>query len=155
MKQTILSIAFSLLGFMCVQAQENTVVAGGNASGTGGTASYSVGQVVYTTNANTTGSVSQGLQQAYEIYALGVSEIAMDISLTVYPNPTTDKLNLKVDNAEGLRYELYDLQGRLIEGGNVSTTTTTINTGSLPSATYLVKVITAKNLVKTFKVIKK
>ena len=155
MKTTILSIAFSLFGFICVQAQENTVVAGGNATGTGGTASYSVGQVVYTSNANTTGSVSQGLQQAYEIYALGVSEIAMDISLTVYPNPTTDKLNLKVDNAEGLRYELYDLQGRLIVGDNISTTTTTINTGSLPRATYLVKVITAKNLVKTFKVIKK
>jgi hypothetical protein len=40
--------------------------AGGEATGSGGSVSYSVGQVVYTTNTGINGSVAQGVQQPYE-----------------------------------------------------------------------------------------
>jgi len=51
-----------------LQAQEATTTAGGEASGSGGYASYTVGQVVYTTKTGTNGnSVIEGVQQPYEI----------------------------------------------------------------------------------------
>lgn len=50
-----------------VQAQVNMTASGGNATGSLGTVSYSVGQVVYTTNIGAPGSVTQGVQQPYEI----------------------------------------------------------------------------------------
>lgn len=50
-----------------VQAQENTTASGGNATGIGGAIDYSVGQVVYTTQTGAPGSVTQGVQQPYEL----------------------------------------------------------------------------------------
>lgn len=44
------------LGLTRLQAQEAIPASGGNATGNGGSASYSVGQVVYTTNTGTNGS---------------------------------------------------------------------------------------------------
>ena len=53
-----------LLGLgLTAQAQQATTATGGNASGSGGTVAYSVGQIVYTTNTGSTGSVAQGMQQ--------------------------------------------------------------------------------------------
>ena len=50
-----------------LQAQKSTNVSGGNATGIDGTVSYSVGQVVYTTNTGAPGGVAQGVQQPYVI----------------------------------------------------------------------------------------
>jgi hypothetical protein len=58
------TLTFSL---STIHAQEAIPAGGGNASGSGGSASYSVGQVVYTTNTGTNGSAAQGVQQPYEI----------------------------------------------------------------------------------------
>ena len=66
---------FSLLATLELSAQENTVASGGKATGSGGTVSYSVGQVVYTTNAGTNGSLSQGVQQPYVVSTLSLIHI--------------------------------------------------------------------------------
>ncbi|MGC8754863.1 MAG: hypothetical protein ACP5QJ_07625, partial [Thermosulfidibacteraceae bacterium] len=63
------------LGLTGLQAQESVNATGGNASGNGGTVAYSVGQVVYTTNTGTNGSVAQGVQQPFEISVVsGIEE---------------------------------------------------------------------------------
>lgn len=49
-----------------LRAQETIPVTGGEASG-GGTVSYTAGQIIYTTNTGTSGSVTQGIQQPFEI----------------------------------------------------------------------------------------
>jgi hypothetical protein len=66
-KKTITSVAFLLLGLGGLHAQESPTSTGGDATGAGGSSSYSVGQVVYTTATGINGSVAQGVQQAYEI----------------------------------------------------------------------------------------
>ena len=43
---------------------------GGDATGSGGSVAYSVGQIVYTTSTGTTGSVAQGVEQANGVYTL-------------------------------------------------------------------------------------
>ncbi len=63
----LFNILTIMLLFIGLHAQESTTASGGEASGDGGTVSYSVGQVVYGTHSGTTGSVSEGIQQAYEI----------------------------------------------------------------------------------------
>ncbi|MFM2191538.1 MAG: hypothetical protein RLZZ118_495, partial [Bacteroidota bacterium] len=59
-----LNLTLLLLGFvLTAQAQQATTATGGDATGSGGSAAYSVGQIVYTTHTGTTGSVAQGVQQ--------------------------------------------------------------------------------------------
>jgi hypothetical protein len=49
-------------------AMQNTIpAAGGNAKGSGGSASFTVGQIFYTKLSGTNGTVIQGIQQPYEI----------------------------------------------------------------------------------------
>jgi len=141
-----------------VYSQESTNTAGGNANGSGGSVSYSVGQVVYTTNTGANGSVSQGVQQPYEISVITAIEEAKGINLSVsaYPNPTTDFLTLEVNNIElsNLSFQIFDLQGKLIQNQKIIDKQTSIVMSNLSPATYFVKVFQANTEIKTFKIIK-
>lgn len=146
------------LGLTGLQAQESINAAGGIASGSGGSANYSVGQLVYTTNTGSNGSVAQGVQQPYEISAITGIEEAKDINLTItaYPNPTTDYLTLNVKDFElsNLNFQLYDMQGKLLRNEKITGNQTSIVMSNLVPSTYFVKVIQGNKEIKTFKIIK-
>lgn len=155
-KKIKLSVLLLSIG-ISVQAQQATTATGGAASGSGGTVAYSVGQVVYTTNTDASGTVSQGVQQAYEIFTVGIKETELNISLSVFPNPTSDNLTLQISdyNDEKLSYHLFDMQGKLLNNGQVTAQQTHINTSSLPSATYFIHIVNQENKkVQSFKIIK-
>jgi len=152
-------VVLLLLGFglLTAQAQQATTATGGDVSGSGGTVAYSVGQIVYTTNTGTNGSVERGMQQSYEIsIVLGIEHNSIKLELTAYPNPTTNFLTLNVGNAElsTLSFQLYDIRGKLIESRKIINSTETIGMENLPSAIYFLKVSNNYKEVKTFKIIK-
>ena len=92
-KMVILSSLLLLsIGMIGLDAQNTIPSSGGNASGSGGTVSYSIGQIVYTTNTGTNGTVAQGTQQPFEISVVTGIEEALNITLqcSVYPNPATE-----------------------------------------------------------------
>ena len=147
------------LGLTGLQAQTSVNATGGNASGIGGSASYSVGQLAYTTNTGTNGSVSEGVQQPFEISVVTGIEEAKDIFLNVsaYPNPTTDYLELKVENLQlsELSYKLYDISGKVYQNKEIGNSITKIEMQNLPQGIYFIKVIDTKNKkVQSFKIIK-
>ena len=121
-KLTLTCCIITFIG-LNISAQEAVPATGGNASGSGGTISYSVGQAVFTTNTGTNGSVSQGVQHPYEIFVVTEIEEAKKISLefSVFPNPTSDYLNLTLDmyNNEKLSYRLYDIGENLLQENDI------------------------------------
>ena len=153
---TVLLLGLGLTG---VQAQTSVNATGGDASGGGGSVSYSVGQVVYTTHTGTSGSVAEGVQQPYEISVVtGLEEAqSINLSVTAYPNPTTDYLTLRIDEFEisNLSFQLYDMNGKLLQNEKITGNQTSIVMSNLLPATYFVKVIRGNKEVKTFKIIKK
>jgi len=148
-KNLKLSVVLLLgLGITGLQAQESVNATGGDASGSGGSVSYSVGQVAYQTYTRTNGSVSEGVQQPYEISVVTGLEEAKGINFVVsaYPNPTTDYLTLSInDNVQTrhalsqLSFQLYDMNGKLLQSEKI--------TGNQTS-------IVMSKEVKTFKIIK-
>jgi hypothetical protein len=144
------------IGFNQVYAQQATTASGGDASGSGGSVAYSVGQIVYTTNTSSSGSVTQGVQQPYEIsITIGLLETDIKLNLSAYPNPTTNYLMLQIDNFDkDLSYQLFDISGKLLESNTVAANSTTINMEQMQTGTYLLKVTQNNKLVKTFKIIK-
>ena len=153
-----IKIGVLLLGLgLTAQAQQATSATGGDASGSGGTVAYSVGQLVYTTNTGTTGSVEQGVQQPYGIpIVTGINNHSISLELTAYPNPTANNLTLKVGNGElsTLNFHLFDISGRLIESRKIISSSEIITMENLPAATYFLKVTDYRNEIKTFKIIK-
>ena len=159
-KNKSIPIVFLVTGFLSAgfaQAQQSANAAGGDATGSGGSAAYSVGQVVYTANNSPSGTVSQGVQQAYEIFLIGINETELNSSLSVFPNPILDNLTLQISdyNNEKLSFHLYDLQGKLLNKEQIIAEQTQINTSSLPPATYFIEVLNQENKqVQSFKIIK-
>jgi hypothetical protein len=151
----LLTFSFSLSTLV---AQESINATGGNAEGSGGSASYSVGQLMYQTHTGTNGSVAEGVQQPFEISVVTGIEQANGINLTVmaYPNPTTDYLMLDVMDFElsALSFQLFDLNGRLLQSKKIIDSQTRIVMSSLAPAIYFVRVIQGNKEVKTFKIIK-
>jgi hypothetical protein len=160
-KIEIIAVFMLGIGLTGLYAQESVNATGGNASGSGGTVNYSVGQVVYTTSTGTNGSVAEGVQQPYEISVVTGLEEAKSINLSVsaYPNPTIDYLTLSIDvsttfSIQSMSYKLYDIKGKLLKNEKITDNQTGIVMSNLVPAIYFVKVIQGNNELKTFKIIK-
>ena len=155
MKNTILATSCLFLGAF-VFGQTSTNASGGGTSNASGSISYSIGQVAFQSVSNTSGSVSQGVQYAFEISTLSLEENALQLSLMAYPNPTQELLNLRVGNynKENLAYKLVDLEGKVISEASMHSEETTIDMKQLPVATYFVEVHNDAKKVQIFKIIK-
>ena len=152
---TLLTFIFSL---STATAQEAIIAAGCNTSGSGGSISYSVGQVVYQTYTEVNVSVAEGVQQPYKILAVIATKEARRIFLSVsaFPNPATDYLTLKVENFdnENLSYQVIDMPGKILQNQKIKGDQTLVVMGNLAPATYFVKVLIDNRLIKTFKIVK-
>jgi hypothetical protein len=154
--KTTVAVIFWLLTTFELRAQETVPATGGDASGSGGSSSYTVGQVVYT-ETGTNGSVAQGVQQPYEISTSVVIEVTqINMALVAYPNPTNNALTLNIGNYsnEKLTYQLSDIQGKLLDSKQIVNRNTTIGLQDLPVSTYLLNVLDNNSLIKTFKIVK-
>lgn len=149
---------FLWVGFSTLYAQVDIPASGGNATGGGGSTSYTVGQVVYTTVNGSSGSLAQGVQQPYKISLVTGLEGTEGITLQydAYPNPTTRYLTLKVEDIKkaDLIYQLYDLTGKQLENRKVNAIETSIDMNDREQAVYLLRVINNSREVKVFKILK-
>lgn len=152
-----ITVLLFLFGILTTEAQQAAVASGGNATGTGGSASYSIGQVADKTQTGTTGTITQGVQQPFEIVTLSGEEFTgISLEAMVYPNPTASWVTLKITNVnlDNLNYQFFDLTGKLIIDGKISGGETVFDLQKYPTATYLLKVNSLNKALKTFKIIK-
>lgn len=155
MRKQLITFSYILTGIVSY-GQTSIVASGESVSNNSGSISYSIGQVAYQSVTNTSGSVSQGVQQAYVISTLNLEEDVFNFSLSAYPNPTTDVLNLRVGNYnhEPMNYLLLDAAGKLISEGKITQEETVFDTKMLPVGTYFVEVHHESKKVQSFKIIK-
>ena len=158
-KSTALFITCLLLfGSSALQAQLAILSSGGNISGSNGSVSYSVGQIAFLTNTGTTGIITEGVQQPFEILIIeGITEKGINLECSAYPNPATGFVMLKIDRSEirGLSYQLYTLTGVLLQNNNIGDNEIPVPLDGLLPATYILNVSVNDISLKTFKIIKK
>ena len=77
-----------------LHAQTSVIPTGGNGSGSGGSVSYTIGQVAYSTLYGADGSLLEGVQHPYEIsVATSLDEASLiELTVTVYPNPASNHI---------------------------------------------------------------
>jgi hypothetical protein len=160
MKRIDVIICFLLLyGFAStIDAQYTISTTGGNASGSGGSVSYTIGQIANNTLSGTNGAITQGVQQPYEISVMTALESAGEITLEsiVYPNPTRGLIKLIIESSgdEDLRFRLYDLNGILLQEEKIESRETEITIKNISSSIYFLKLIKNNTEVKVFKIVK-
>jgi opacity protein-like surface antigen len=155
MKKTILLalLLITSVGF----AQQNVVASGGSFSGTGGSVSYSVGQIGYSYKTGSNGKIIEGNQQPFEISVLGTDNFTeINLQFSVIPNPTVNFLTLSINNynLDDLSFQLYDMAGRLIKNQRISEYQTQISMLDKEAGAYLLNIIDKSSKIKSFKIIK-
>ena len=150
-------LLFFGLGFAGVQAQEAINSTGGKAEGSGGSVSYSIGQVVYNTHSGFSGTLAEGVQQPFEISVITAVEEASGIVLSVsaYPNPTVDVLTLAISDFSfsNLRFQIHDMNGKLLQKAVIISNETELNMQDYKADAYLLRIFRNNQVLKTFKII--
>ena len=140
------------------QAHASVNATGGNANSANGSVSYSVGQVFYTTAFSTNGSISEGVQQPFEISVLsGLEDVSgIDLFYSVYPNPTSGKLTLKIEKIEPnqFAYQLFDINGKLLINDRLKESETHIEMSKFVLSTYFLRITKNNKEIKSLKIIK-
>ena len=152
----LMIISFSGITFL--HAQDAILTSGGNATGTGGSASYSIGQLLTGTSFGSNGSVAPGVQQPYEITILtGIdSAEGINLELTVFPNPATDVITLKSKqflNSE-MSYQIFSMDGKRIARKDIENYEIMIRMEHYLPGTYLISLNEKEKTIKTIKIIK-
>lgn len=126
----IVFIILSVLSIQFLDAQTSTNATGTTVTGANGSSSYSVGQVVYTTNSSASYTITQGVQQPYEIFEVSsIDELNNNLIVNVYPNPTYEGITIKFIEPlkEILEYYITDNSGKLITSGTINEEITQIS----------------------------
>jgi hypothetical protein len=162
MKNIILSAFTISVGLLCFSTltfgQKSLNAAGGDIQSSAGSVSYTIGQIDYTSSSGPDGSVNRGVQQPFEFFTVGIDDYPeIVLSCRVFPNPTADFITLSMDDFDNLpnfSWVLFDFSGKTISENTVSAKETQIFMNHLTPGSYLLRVATQKNTIKTFKIIK-
>ena len=160
MKHKILQIVFSFIFFVlmgiAVFAQSDIVPVGGTATGENGTVTFTIGQIAVQSQGEGSITLSEGVQQPYEIQTIGIDNYpGITLNAVVYPNPTAGNVQLTMSNVqlEG-EVRVFDTNGKLLFVKKIEGETTEILMSDLAAGTYFVNVVSGKQVLKTFKVVK-
>jgi hypothetical protein len=155
MKKLLLTAITFIVGTIAL-GQNSVNAVGGDVYNNTGSVSFSIGQVAIENTINTTGSISQGVQQAFEITTLNLDENKLNLSLSAYPNPTQTQLILHIGNynQEKLKYNIVSSEGKLLSQGNIQTIETIIDLQQIPKAIYFIEVQEESTKIQTFRIIK-
>ena len=154
-KNLLISGIYILTVNICM-AQTAINVAGGDVKNSTATVSWSIGQTFYQSSES---NLTEGVQQPYEIFNIGINDTeAISLNLVVYPNPTPDFLELKIEDKnfdfKTGSYQITDINGRVIISEKISDFHTQISMIKFMQGIYLLEISVERNTVKTFKIIK-
>ena len=115
-----------------------------------------IGQVAVQANSDGSTTIYEGVQQPYEIQIIGIDNYpGITLNAVVFPNPTVGNVQLTIDN-EQLEGEVnvFDMNGKLLFVKKIEGENTEIPMSDLAAGTYFVNVVSEKQVLKTFKVVK-
>jgi hypothetical protein len=147
-----------LLTMLCTltflsRGQQALVVTGGNASGVGGSVSYSIGQVAYTSDA--AGFVNSGIQQPFEITITSVDDSFRDLQVSLFPNPTSRELIIEMNNPNnGISAEVFNSNGSLMDTFRLASTRESIPVSHWAPATYMIRLTDESGNSAVYQIVK-
>ncbi|MCF8294176.1 MAG: T9SS type A sorting domain-containing protein [Chitinophagaceae bacterium] len=84
---------------------------------------------------------------------VGIDDIE-PTTASVYPNPSSDVINISLNKGQLLKIELFSMTGSLIFKKDLNSQTYALNIGDYPSGVYLVRVFNQNNDIVNTKILK-
>ncbi len=154
-KKSIISIVvFISFGFSSF-GQNALSAAGGHFKTSGGSTSFTVGQVAYVLKKGTGSYLNEGIQQVYTKKTTPIEELVYLKEVKLYPNPTQETMTLILSSKEDVqvRYTIMDYLGKEIRNGNILSEKSEISLRDLPSGNYFIS-LKSKKEIRIFKMVK-
>jgi len=152
MKKTAF-VLFSLFATISVSAQEVVSTQGDSYSNAGGNIDFTIGEVIINTGTNGINDLTQGFHQTNWNF-VGLEDHAPSYEAIIFPNPTSEVLNIRTSTFENVTYTLYDAQGKLILQDKLSAEQTPIQVSQLAQGSYSLTLSNKTQNLKIFKLIK-
>lgn len=150
----LLIIISALFMFNFMSAQDVFNASSGNFTSTNYQISYSVGELIIDTYVNGIYVVHGINAMASGFSAVFVNDI--NCSVSAFPNPTMDFVNLKIDNYNNVSYTLMDLTGKILLTDRLNSELNVINLLNFKPGVYMLNVESDDRTIKQiFKIIKK
>jgi len=120
-------------------------------SNSSGRIAYTIGEPITETFSSGNATATQGFHQG-TINITSIREQIPELEISIFPNPTTDRLNVKL-NETGL-WELHSLDGKLVSMGTIQSGLTSIDMQHVALATYTLTILLQDKRINTYRVIK-
>lgn len=153
MKQNIL-LLFLFIISISLNAQEVVSTSGDCFEKPSGSITFTLGECVTETFESGNVMLTQGFHQP--VLKVTSIESVKTISVTAFPNPTSDILYLQIneESISGYYYELYDITGKQLSSELITKSITEIPFSNRSFGTYLLKIFKDDKSVQTLKIIK-
>lgn len=136
-----------------LNAQEVMSTQGESYSTANGNIDFTIGEVIISTGTNGTNTLTQGFHQTNWNF-VGLEDHSPGYQVSIFPNPSSDVLNIQAEMFENVSYRLYDAQGKLVLQDLLSAELTPIRVIDLPVGSYSLTLTSEREILKTFKLIK-
>ena len=154
MKKELLCAAFTF-ALVPLFSQQNTVSTGGDASGSNGSVSYSIGQIDYSSTSGTDCNTNEGVQQPFEFFDPDAGIPFESVNVLLYPNPTNDAVILQISTfTQGTQFALSDAKGKIVLKGVIASEETHLDMQNLSTGVYQLQIQNAHEIVSTIKIVK-
>ena len=158
MKRLFLTVVFGIAFFSAIAqtaSPELVSSAGESFKNTGYQLDWSIGECVTATHSSGSYVITQGFHQNfYEITT--VKDLAKDINITVYPNPTTNFLTVNLEaSARPLSVlTITDINGKILQHSEVTNDQEQLDFSNYANGIYFLDVKQNNQLIKSFRIIK-
>ncbi len=142
-----------LLTTLSAIAQEVVVTQGDSYSNASANIDFSIGEVIINTGTDGTNDLTQGFHQTNWNF-VGLEDHVPDYEANIFPNPTSELLNIKTADFKGVTYSLYDGMGKLVLENKLSSQQTSIQVSHLATGSYSLVLADKNHKLKTFQLIK-
>ena len=153
-KKNLIIVGLLFATTTSINAQSSMVASGGELTGSGESASVSLGQVHYDSFIGSNGASLGGVQQAFELFEIkswkdvpywnepNEPGLPVLVNIMLFPNPTPRSITVRVTDYQNevLNYRILDMVGREMNNGIIAQPEVTIDMEGLPAATYFMEV---------------
>ena len=146
-------LLFSLFATISVTAQEIVSTQGDSYTNASGNIDFTIGEVIINTGTDGTNDLTQGFHQTNWNF-VGLEDHAPSYEAIIFPNPTSEVLNIRTSTFKNVTYTLYDAQGKLVLQDKLSAEQTPIQVSQLAPGAYSITLNNEIQNLKTFKLIK-
>jgi hypothetical protein len=115
--------------------------------------SFTLGEVVINTGTDGVNDITQGFHQTNWNF-LGIEDNAPAYQASIFPNPSSDLINIQTNSFENVVYALYDAQGRLVLQNPLNDKITQVKVDQLAPGNYSLSLNSDGQNLKTFKLVK-